>query len=102
MAPLALLLVLPPLGTLIHGEADWINRGWWRSPWGELCCGEHDCRALPSDSVRAGADGWRFELDGRRHLVPYGVELPSIDGRYWMCHRLDMSVRCFFVPKPGM
>jgi len=51
--------------------------------------------------VRAMADGWHVE--GYRDVLPYGKELPSQDGDYWIFYKnypdgTQTPVYCFFAP----
>jgi hypothetical protein len=98
----------------------WINRGAYRNPAGEWCCGASDCGVVSPNAVKAGVRGYVLHGnvtygagvtgnadDGPTHsetvneVVPYNQSLPSPDGSYWRCKRPDGSPRCFFAPKPG-
>jgi hypothetical protein len=116
------LLVLVPslLGTAALAHDTWINRGSYKNPAGEWCCGAEDCGVVSPNAVKAVTGGYPLrgdvtygvgvtgnEADGptRREnvneTVPYSQSLPSPDGAYWRCKRPDGSPRCFFAPKPG-
>ncbi|HEX3709882.1 MAG TPA: hypothetical protein VHV56_08335 [Pseudolabrys sp.] len=98
----------------------WINRGTYRNPAGEWCCGAEDCGVVSKDAVKATKGGYSVVgivtygqaitgdvLDGPtqrervNELVPYSQSLPSPDGAYWRCKRPDGTPRCFFAPPPG-
>lgn len=98
----------------------WINRGAYRNPAGEWCCGAEDCGVVAPNAVKAGTGGYSLRgdvtygvgvtgnpADGpTRHdnvneMVPYSQSLPSPDGSYWRCKRPDGTPRCFFAPPPG-
>jgi hypothetical protein len=98
----------------------WINRGTYRNPAGEWCCGAEDCGVVSKDAVKATKGGYSVvgivtygqaitgdALDGPtqrervNELVPYSQSLPSPDGAYWRCKRPDGTPRCFFAPPPG-
>lgn len=76
------------------------------APWAKsACCGPEDSHHLRSDQVHAEKDGWR--VDGYHALVPYGKELPSPDGTYWIFYRTfadgtQSNVYCFFTKFQGM
>jgi hypothetical protein len=120
-----LLSLLPMFVLCLAGSSAfphdiWINRGAYRNPAGEWCCGAADCGVVSPDAVKAGASGYSLRgdvtygvgvtgnaADGPTHhdtvneVVPYSQSLPSPDGSYWRCKRPDGSPRCFFAPKPG-
>ncbi len=98
----------------------WINRGVYRNPGGEWCCGAEDCGVVEPKAVRAGAGGYSLrgavtygegitgnKADGPTRqdkvdeTIPYSQALPSPDGAYWRCKRPDGTPRCFFAPPPG-
>lgn len=69
------------------------------------CCGPEDVHHLTADQVHEIAGkGWR--VDGYPEVLPYGKELPSEDGDYWIFYRTNGSgeavsfspVYCFFAP----
>lgn len=122
-APLRAVLVAPlflfTTGAL--GHDIWINRGHYRNPAGEWCCGAEDCGVVAASAVTAAKGGYSLRGDvtygeaatgdvqdgPTRHnhvdeTVPYNQALPSPDGSYWLCQRPDGSPRCFFAPKPDM
>jgi hypothetical protein len=71
------------------------------------CCGPEDVHHLVSDQVHAMKDGWHVE--GYPDVLPYGKELPSQDGDYWIFYRVweyggkkqYSMVYCFFAPAQG-
>lgn len=112
------ILLLTSFSALAHDI--WINRGAYKNPAGEWCCGAEDCGVVSPNAVKAGIGGYSLRgdvtygvgvtgnpADGpTRHdsvneLVPYSQSLPSPDGSYWRCKRPDGTPRCFFAPKPG-
>lgn len=101
---LMLAVVLPALA-----HDSWISRGGHRNGAGEWCCGDGDCFVVPSEHVRAMADGYHLLLrqvvDGKdvdgAEVVPYAETQPSPDGAYWRCKRPDGTRRCFFAPPPN-
>lgn len=77
-------------------------------PWVKAsCCGPEDVHHLTSAQVHAMHDGWHVE--GYPDVLPYGKELPSQDGDYWIFYRVNGSgenrsyspVYCFFAPAQG-
>ena len=65
------------------------------------CCGPEDVHHLTAQQVRAMADGWHVE--GYKDVLPYGKELPSQDGDYWIFYKnypdgTQTPVYCFFAP----
>jgi hypothetical protein len=65
------------------------------------CCGPDDVHHLTTRQVRAMADGWHVE--GYKDVLPYGKELPSQDGDYWIFYKnypdgTQTPVYCFFAP----
>jgi hypothetical protein len=98
----------------------WINKGSFKNPAGEWCCGAEDCGVVSPNAVHASSAGYSLRgavtygvgvtgnaADGPTHqepvneLVPYSQSLPSPDGAYWRCKRPDGTPRCFFAPPPG-
>src|SRR6185312_14043907 len=95
----------------------WINKGTYKNPAGEWCCGANDCGVVSRDAVKAMQGGYSVvgtvtygeaitgnTADGPTHqenvneVVPYSQSLPSPDGAFWRCKRPDGSQRCFFAP----
>lgn len=96
LASLCALVAAAP--ALAHDS--WISRGKFRSPvTGEWCCGELDCKIIPSSAVIVSAPGYVISYLGE--TVPHEEALPSPDGHYWRCHRPDGTRRCFFAPAVG-
>jgi hypothetical protein len=114
------LLVITLSSSTALAHDIWINRGSYRSPAGEWCCGAEDCGVVSPSAVHAVAGGYSVRgdvtygvgvtgnvADGPTHsekvneTVPYSQSLPSPDGAYWRCKRPDGSPRCFFAPPPG-
>jgi hypothetical protein len=98
----------------------WINKGAYRNPAGEWCCGAEDCGVVSPNAVHTGAGGYSLRgtvtygqaitgnaADGPtttqsvNEMIPYSQSLPSPDGAYWRCKRPDGTPRCFFAPPPG-
>ena len=79
-----------------HGAAGWIQA----NPKTTYCCGEHDCAPLPVGAVKQEGHGWRLTTTGE--FFPEGDPHlhPSIDERFWRCHKPDGTTRCLF--RPGM
>jgi hypothetical protein len=115
---LALLLVIIPCRAWPHDI--WINKGSYKNPAGEWCCGAEDCGLVDKGAVHAVSGGYSVrggvtygkaitgnEADGPttrdrvNELIPYSQALPSPDGAYWRCKRPDGTPRCFFAPPPG-
>lgn len=115
---LAAIISLANLPAFAHDS--WINRGGYKNPAGEWCCGAEDCGVVSPNAVKAGIGGYSLRgdvtygvgvtgnpADGpTRHedvneTVPYSLSLPSPDGSYWRCKRPDGTPRCFFAPPPG-
>jgi hypothetical protein len=103
-----------------HAHDIWINRGAYKNPAGEWCCGASDCGVVAPGAVKAVAGGYSVvgtvtygaaitgnsadgptRQDRVNEIVPYSQSLPSPDGSYWRCKRPDGSPRCFFAPPPG-
>lgn len=110
LATLALVLLFA-VRALAHDS--WINDGRYRSPAGELCCGEGDCAVMDSGAVASKAYGYVIYGHGTiiskgvqarvfiDEIVPLAEALPSPDGAFWRCQRADKSRRCFFAPPPS-
>ena len=65
------------------------------------CCGPEDAHHLTPEQVHAMSDGWH--VDGYRSVLPYGRELPSQDGEYWIFYKTypdggQTPAFCFFAP----
>jgi hypothetical protein len=120
LARLLLVLVLSLFSLAALAHDVWINRGKYRNPAGEWCCGAEDCGVVSPGAVKAGSGGYLLrgnvtygvgvtgdEADGPtrqeivNEVVPYSQSLPSPDGAYWRCKRPDGSPRCFFAPPSG-
>ena len=82
--------------SLAVAHDSWINRGGFRNPAGEWCCGDNDCES--PDRVSVTGKGW---VVGGSEFVPYEEATPSPDGKVWICRRPDHSRRCVFGPPPG-
>ena len=80
--------------TLAHDS--WINRGGYRNPAGEWCCGDYDCQS--TDQIAVTGKGW---VAGGTEFVPFEEATPSPDGKVWICRRPDHTRRCVFAPPPG-
>jgi hypothetical protein len=76
----------------------WINRGGYRNPAGEWCCGVGDCFVVPSEEVKLLGDGY---LIFGAEKIPFPEAQPSPDGAFWRCKRPDGTRRCFFAPPPS-
>jgi hypothetical protein len=115
---LVLALFLLSLAALAHDV--WINRGAYKNPAGEWCCGAEDCGVVAPGAVKAGVGGYSVRgpvtygvgvtgnaedgptrQENLNEVVPYSQSLPSPDGAYWRCKRPDGSPRCFFAPPSG-
>jgi hypothetical protein len=98
----------------------WINKGNYKNPAGEWCCGAEDCGVIAPGAVKGGAGGYSVrgpitygvgatgnEADGPtrteqlNETIPYSQAQPSPDGAYWRCKRPDGTPRCFFAPPSG-
>jgi hypothetical protein len=110
-------LVLAMAGGVAPAQAheSWINKGGYRSPKGEACCGEGDCFTLKDGDVSEVKGGFsvRADLDFKSPYgnpvfkfvgtVPYHEAPPSEDGQWHLCVRIENGSpirRCFFA-KPG-
>ncbi len=115
-----LILLLTSCGSAALAHDIWINRGSYKNPAGEWCCGAEDCGVVSPQAVHVINGGYSVvgtvtygeaitgnKLDGpTKHdqvneVIPYSRALPSPDGAYWRCKRPDGSPRCFFAPPPG-
>jgi hypothetical protein len=115
-----LALVLTVLSSAALAHDIWINRGSFKNPAGEWCCGAEDCGVVSPKAVHAGTGGYSVvgavtygqAITGNSHdgptthdnvneVIPYSQALPSPDGAYWRCKRPDGTPRCFFAPPPG-
>ncbi len=115
-----LVLSLSLTSSVAFAHDSWINKGSFKNPAGEWCCGAEDCGVVSPSAVHASAAGYSLRgavtygvgvtgnaADGPTHqepvneLVPYSQSLPSPDGAYWRCKRPDGTPRCFFAPPPG-
>ena len=113
-------LVLTVCGSAAFSHDIWINRGSFKNPAGEWCCGAEDCGVVSPKAVHAVRGGYSIAgtvtygeaitgnaLDGPttqdnvKEVIPYSQALPSPDGAYWRCKRPDGTPRCFFAPPPG-
>ena len=123
--PRSLLRSLQVFGVSLIGSTAlahdiWINRGAYRNPAGEWCCGAEDCGVVSPQAVHTVRGGYSVVgtvtygeavtgnvEDGptvTQHVdekIPYSQALPSPDGAYWRCKRPDGGMRCFFAPPPG-
>jgi hypothetical protein len=105
---LAMLLLCVP--AYAHGPAQWIQDGRYRNAVGDLCCGEHDCKELPDESVKATSQGYQVHLlipktqwavaRWINEVVPYSEAQPSPDGKFWRCE-WGGTRKCFFAPPPN-
>ena len=77
---------------------SWINWNGYKSPTGEHCCGDNDCKMLDPSAVKATPRGYALS---NGEVVPYSEAQSSEDSHYWRCKRYDGSRRCFFAPQPG-
>jgi hypothetical protein len=91
-----LILATSAQAPLAAAHDSWINRGGFRNPAGEWCCGDNDCES--PDRVAVTGKGW---VVGGTEFVPYEEATPSPDGKVWICRRPDHSRRCVFGPPPG-
>lgn len=83
---------------LAQPHSFWINWGGYKSPTGEHCCGDDDCKELSADQVKITPRGYALTSG---ELVPFSEAQQSEDGNYWRCKRYDGSRRCFFAPGNG-
>jgi len=115
-----LVLALSLFGFAASAHDVWINRGTYKNPAGEWCCGAEDCGVVAPGAVKAGVGGYSLRgpvtygqgvtgnaedgptrQENINELVPYSQSLPSPDGAYWRCKRPDGTPRCFFAPPSG-
>jgi hypothetical protein len=98
----ALFLLIPFIATPALAHDEWANGNpvpaWVKN----ACCGPDDVHHLTSQQVHPMSDGWHVE--GYRSILPYGRELPSQDGDYWIFYRTSPDgaqtpVYCFFAPR---
>jgi hypothetical protein len=92
---LALVWTLAPVSPGAAHDS-WINRGAYRNPAGEWCCGDNDCES--PDRVAVTGKGWVVR---GTEFVPFEEATPSPDGKVWICRRPDRTRRCVFGPPPG-
>lgn len=92
LAIIALLLTTIPS----YAHDHWINRGGYKAPTGESCCGENDCFVVPESAVKITPMGYIFYGN---EVIPYSEMQRSEDGKYWRCKRPDGTRRCVFAPK---
>ncbi len=100
LATLVLCFSISPIVSAM-GHESWISKGKFKNAANEWCCGDIDCVVIPEEQVHPNGVGYDLILE-RSETVPYGETLPSMDGKYWRCHRPDGSRRCFFAPQPSM
>jgi hypothetical protein len=93
-----LVLVLSLFSTAAFAHDSWINRGGFKNPGGEWCCGDYDCKSYKTAST--AATGWM--IDGE--FVPFdeAMPVPPPDGQVTVCRRADGTRRCVFGLKPGL
>jgi len=65
----------------------------------KLCCGESDCKLVPTDAVHVTSEGYKF--DDVPYVVPMARAQVSPDGKYWRCI-WGGEVQCFFAPPFGV
>ena len=113
-------LVLTVCGSAAFAHDIWINRGSFKNPAGEWCCGAEDCGVVNPKAVHALSGGYSVvgsvtygeaitgnaadgptTHDNVNEVIPYNQALPSPDGAYWRCKRPDGTARCFFAPPSG-
>jgi hypothetical protein len=92
------LVALALLTTPAFAHDFWINKGHYKSPSGEHCCGPNDCQRVDAQSVSITPRGYHL-IGGE--LIPFAEAQQSEDGEYWRCKRYDGSRRCFFAPQPS-
>jgi hypothetical protein len=63
-----------------------------------LCCGENDCKIVPSEIAHVTPNGYR--LDDSGETIPWDHVQISPDGYMWRC-RWGGETQCFFAPPPG-
>jgi hypothetical protein len=95
----AFLLTAIPLTLTSSALAhDWFSE--LRSPAGQKCCGQNDCRPVGS---RYNAQSGQLELQLDRVWVPMDYskvvrDQSSPDGRYYACWRDPEVPYCFILP----
>ena len=95
-----LLLLSAPV--LAHDEHGWVERGKFRSPAGQLCCGVEDCHFLPVERLRPVEGGWEVHWDGRTEFVPEKDTLKHTpDGMAHICLPAGGPIRCLFIAPMG-
>ena len=104
MTRIAILCAALALAASASAHDVWAN-GDPVPPWvKKSCCGPEDVHHLTPSQVHPMADGWH--VDGYGDVLPYGKELPSQDGEYWIFYRTlsngqQSMVYCFFAPLNG-
>lgn len=91
------LLLFASLGgaTYGHGDADWIRKGGYKSPyWGVDCCGPEDCHRIERANVTVLGGGYRIA----NQFYPAAQVLTSEDDNFWGCGDPYEGYRCLFVP----
>jgi hypothetical protein len=68
LVPALSLLSLAALSLAAPAHDVWINRGTYKNPAGEWCCGAEDCGVVAPGAVKAGVGGYSV-----RGPVTYGV-----------------------------
>ena len=81
---------------IAHGEYDWINKGGYKGPTGDHCCGTDDCFKVDAKDIQESREGYRIPSQGV--TVPYSQVQRSEDEHYWIC-RSSAKMRCFFAPQ---
>lgn len=99
--PFLLILLPVAFASWAFAHDSWISNGQFKNGANEWCCGDNDCAVVPEDRVHANGIGYELIFD-KPEIVPYSEALPSMDGKYWRCHRSDGSRRCFFAPRPAV
>jgi len=116
----ALVILLTLCGSAAFAHDIWINRGAFKNPAGEWCCGAEDCGVVSPKAVHTTNGGYSVAgtvtygtaitgdvqdgpttQDHVNEVIPYSQALPSPDGAYWRCKRPDGTPRCFFAPPSG-
>jgi hypothetical protein len=116
----ALVVLFLSTQAMAHGEADWIQKGGYKNPAGELCCGERDCAKFISGTVKhvpgkyiieayflldyfeydefgESAGELKQRIEYYSDVVPEHEAQPSPDGQYWYCKWSGVR-KCFFAP----
>lgn len=83
----------------VSAHDSWINRGRYLE-YGTVnhCCGDEDCKILPSSDIEESAEGYRIRSTGE--FVPRFKAQNSEDDDYWVCRKSTHAIRCFFAPEP--